>query len=288
MQHKATRAGDAVELEAGGWLLRLRWFQNRLHYQPGVYRLTWEGFPDLPQELPSEHVSKHLRVLFAEARAALAEHRPSVMRVTVASASPLLPHLRRLGFLSVRGVHILELQVADLLEAAGSSHDGAFHLLPLEEARPLVPDDDLMTVWEQAYARAARLDLATPEMLFAEERRSLFLGDEDLDTALSICAFSGDSLVGICPVYSGDDEREREIGTTGVADGWEGRHVEASLAMIRGAAARAQAEGVELLVAEVDADAPYIVHTYAALPGKVVESLESLMYVPQWDDSGTG
>ena len=214
-------------------------------------------------------------------------HRPTLLRVTLEAGSPLLPRLQALGFLLVRGVHVLALDVADLLRAPGAAADGALRMVPLAAARSLVSEDELMDALEQAYGRAARLDPATPENLSGEERRSLFLEAEDLDEQLSVCALEGESLVGICPVHTGEDERERELGAVGVIAGWGERHTEVSLAMIRAVAEVVEVRGVERLVAEVDADAPFSVHTYAALPGRVTESLVSLMYVPKWDAAGT-
>ena len=276
-----TRSDDAVELAVGGRPLRLRWARNRLHYQPSTFRLTLEGFEGLPAE-GTEVAGEALETLLAEAQAALAPHRPSVLRVTVESGSALLPHLHALGFLFVRGVYVLALQVADLVRAPAAAADQALRLVLPAEARALASEGEIMAAWEEAYGRGARLDPATPDALSEEERRSLFLGYEDLDTELSVCAFEDDKLVGICPVHVGNAERERELGAVGVAAGWEERNTEMSHAMIRAVAERAEARGVERLLAEVDADAPYSVHTYAALPGRVVESLVSLMYVPRW------
>src|SRR5690606_3188977 len=115
-----------------------------------------------------------------------------------------------------------------------------------------------------------------------EERRALLPGDPRQDAHLPEGAHDAAQLACVCPAYRAGDSVERGSGTVGVAAPWLKRHVGISLAMVRSAAGRASSRGVERLLAEVDADAPESVYLFADLPGRVVESLVSLMYVPEW------
>ena len=132
------------------------------------------------------------------------------------------------------------------------------------------------------YGRTARLDPATPDMLRAKEQNELFLGDPDMDANVSVCAVAGGQPVGLCLAYRGTDPLEMEFGPVGVGSDVVDRHQEISLSMVRSAAGRAAELGVKLMQAEVDSDAHWGLYPFADLPGRVVESLVSLMYVPKW------
>jgi len=278
MRFEILRSADAVELKYGAQRLGVRWSRNRVHYQPRVFRLDFVGFA----AVPDDEVGELAGVLFAAARDALVGHRPLLLRVTLGQDSDLLPHLQKLGFLFARGVYVVAFEVPDLLGTTEESSPAALRLVSLDEASALTSEEELMAVWAEAYGRSARLDPATLDALSAQEQRALFLGNEDLDWELSVCAFAGGELVGVCPAYRGSDDLERELGAVGVAASWlEGQSV-ISLAMVRSVAGRVTGRGVERLVAEVDADAPSSVYTFAELSGRLVESLVSLMYAPNW------
>jgi len=278
MRFEILRSADAVELEYGAQRLGVRWSRNRVHYQPRVFRLDFVGFAAVPADVVGELAG----VLVAEARDALVGYRPLLLRVTVGQDSDLLPHLQKLGFLFARGVYVVAFEVPDLLGAAEEESLAALRLVSLGEAAALAAEEELMAVWAEAYGRSARLDPATLGVLSAEELRALFLGDEDMDWDLSVCAFAGGELVGVCPAYRGSGDVERELGAVGVAASWLEWQSVISVAMVRSVAGRAAGRGVERVVAEVDADAPSSVYAFAELPGRVVESLVSLMYTPNW------
>ena len=240
--------------------------------------MAFTGFDGLPAEVARELAG----VLLSEALAVVADLQPLLLRVTLEEDTELLPALQELGFLLARGVYVVAIEVPDLVSSPNVGAPKALRLISLKEATALVSEDELTAVWTDAYGRAARLDPATLGELTGDERRALFLGDEELDADLSVCAFLDERLVGVCPVYGGSGGMERELGTVGVAAPWLDLHPEISLAMLRDVADRAASEGVARLLAEVDADAPMSVYVFADLPGRVVESLVSLMYVPRW------
>src|SRR5690606_416529 len=149
-------------------------------------------------------------------------HDPLLLRVTLDSRAALLPHLRDLGFLDVRGVYVVTFATSDLFDQEpGSSIDTAsgVRLVSLSEAVRLVGEAALVEVWAAAYGRAARLDPATPHALPEAELRDLFLGDEDLDSDVSVCALASQRLVGVCPVYRSGDPLQVELGPVGVGAG---------------------------------------------------------------------
>lgn len=240
--------------------------------------MAFTGFDGLPAEVARELAG----ALLSEALAVIADLQPLLLRVTLEEDTELLPALQELGFLLARSVYVVAIKVPDLLSSPNVGAPKALRLISLKEATALVSEDELTAVWTDAYGRAARLDPATLGELTGDERRALFLGDEELDADLSVCAFLDERLVGVCPVYGGSGGMERELGTVGVAAPWLDLHPEISLAMLRDVADRAASEGVARLLAEVDADAPMSVYVFADLPGRVVESLVSLMYVPKW------
>lgn len=278
MGHSITRTADSVELEHGERRLSLRWARNRVHFHPRVFRLAFAGFDGLPPGVARELAG----ALLSEALAALADLQPLLLRVTVEEDTELLPALQGLGFLLARGVYVVAIDVPDLLSSPDEGVPKSLRLISLKDATALVSEDELAAVWADAYGSAARLDPATLGELTSEERRALFLGDEGLDADLSVCAFLDERLVGVCPIYGGSGDLERELGTVGVAAPWLERHSEISLAMLRDVADRAAIIGIARILAEVDADSPSSVYVFADLPGRVVESLVSLMYVPQW------
>ncbi len=262
----------------GGRQAVIGWMRNRLHFHPRVFRLTLEGFEYLPDDEVEQLVGK----LFYAALDALAEHDPLVLRVTLDMGVSLTPHLRKLGFLDARGVHVVTFGVSDVLGREVRGSGAQLRLVSLSEALAAVGEQELLEVWTEAYGRAARLDPATPSALVASELRDLFLGEDGLATRMSVCAFFEDRLVGVCPAYRSGDALEVELGAVGVRSDALDRHTEISLAMVHDVAERAARQGVRRLIAEVDADAPLAVYPFADLPGRVTESLQSLMYVPRW------
>lgn len=277
MDHTVTRTADSVELEHDGRRLAIGWSRNRFHYHRRVLRLAFIGFDGVPGNVVKELVD----AMLSEAFAATADLQPLLLRVTLEDEK-LLAALQELGFLLARGVYVVSIEVSDLLRSPKVEVLTPLRLTSLQEATALVSEDELTAVWTDAYGRAARLDPATLEELTGDERRALLLGDEELNADLSVCAFLDERLVGVCPVYGGSGELERELGAVGVAAPWLERHSEISLAMLRDVADRAAGAGVSRILAEVDADAPSSVYIFADLPGRVVESLVSLMYVPKW------
>ena len=278
------RTADSVRIALeGGHEVAIRWLRNRLHFHPCVLRLAFEGFDDVP---PDDAYAL-LRRLFPFALTCPAEHEPLLLRVTLDSGAALLPHLRDLGFLDARGVHVVNFAISDLLneeEGVSAGKAPEARLVSLAEAVRLAGEAALIEVWAAAYGRAARLDPATPHVLPAAELRDLLLGDEDLDVHLSVCVLASERLVGVCPIYrSPGDPLQVELGTVGVGAGESEQHQAVSSLLLRAAAERAAEMGVERLVAEVDADAPESVYLFAGLPGRVSESLVSLMYVPRWN-----
>lgn len=282
MHHAAVRATGSVSVALGeGREAVVRWSRNRLHFHPRVFRLAFEGFGGAPE---GEALGLAWR-LFSAARTALVVHDPLLLRVTVEASDPLLAHLRRLGLLDARGVHVVRFAVPDLRGRAlvsRSALGSAVRLVSLEEALVEVPPAALVEAWATAYGRAARLDPATPEELTEEELHDQFFGDADLDTDLSVCALTEGRLVGLCPVYRSEDRLEVELGTVGALAEMSERRLGVSRAMLRDVARRAADQGIELMCAEVDADLPESVYLFAEMPGRVVESLVSLMYVPRW------
>src|SRR5690625_1074431 len=277
MCHTITRTASSVELEYDGRRLSLQWTQNRIHYHARVFSITFTGFADL-----STTVSRELAgALLSETLAILADLQPLVIRATLEDEK-LLVVLQELGFLLTRGVYVVAIEVSKLSPSSEEEVHTPLHLTSLREATALTSARELTAVWADAYAHAARLDPATLKELTDDERHSLFLGDEDLDADLSTCAFLDRQLIGACPVYRAGGELERELGEVGVAAPWQERHTEISLSMLRYAADHAAKNGVTRFLAEVDADAPSSVYLFADLPGRVVESLVSLMYVPKW------
>lgn len=278
MEHPITRSANAVALENGGQRLSLSWSRNRIHYHPRVFRLSFAGFEGANAELMREQAS----ALLSEALTVLSDQQPLLFRVTIEHDAHLLPLLQELGFLFARGVHLVAIDVPTLLRSPVRALPGHLRMRSLNESTALVSTDDLTAVWAEAYGRAARLDPATLGELTVEELHALFPGDQDLDAHLTVCAFEGNQLVGVCPVYRGDDDLVCELGTVGVADPWVAMESEISMAMLGAMARRAASMGVQRLIVEVDADAPSSVYLYADVPGRVLESLISLMYVPKW------
>src|SRR5690625_1037601 len=278
MEHPITRKAGSVAIEYDSQLLSLSWSRNRFHYHPRVFRVSFSGFEGVVPEVAREMA----KALLIEARAILSDRQPLLLRVTLEQDAHLLPLLQELGFLFARGVHLVAIDVPTLLGSPVRALPGHLRMRSLNESTALVSTDDLTAVWAEAYGRAARLDPATLGELTVEELHALFPGDQDLDAHLTVCAFEGDQLVGVCPVYRGDDDLVCELGTVGVADPWVAMESEISMAMLGAMARRAASMGVERLIAEVDADAPSSVYLYADVPGRVLESLISLMYVPKW------
>lgn len=283
MQHDVLRTADSVSATLDGRHgVAIKWSRNRLHFHPRVFRLAFQGFDGVS----TQEVDAVLPRLFSEALAGLAEHDPLLLRVTLDADARLLSSLREQGFLDARGVHLVSIEVLDLLDygsGLGVDAGAAIDMVSLAEATHILEEKALVKVWLEAYGRAARLDPVTAGALSEVELRDLFLVDEDLNTDVTVCAVEGERLVGVCPVYRTNEPLQMELGTVGVGDSELRRHQAVSLAMLRNAAERAAGRGVERFIAEVDADAPDTVYLFAELPSRVTESLVSLMYVPNWN-----
>lgn len=157
--------------------------------------MAFTGFDGLPAEVARELAG----VLLSEALAVVADLQPLLLRVTLEEDTELLPALQELGFLLARGVYVVAIEVPDLVSSPNVGAPKALRLISLKEATALASEDELTAVWTDAYGRAARLDPATLGELTGDERRALFLGDEELDADLSVCAFLDERLVGVCP-----------------------------------------------------------------------------------------
>lgn len=272
---------DTVGIDIGqNHRLSVRWWRNRLHYHPRVLTLSFEG-----SSASLQVDDESIRTLFAKALTKFAGLDPLMLRVTLESGSPLLPPLRRLGFLDTRTVFVVGFDVPGILRMsaplAADAHPRV-RLVSLAQALEAVSEEALTALWLEVYGRTARLDPATPHQISTKEQHEMFLGDGELDRSVSVCALEGERLVGICPAYRTNDPLGIELGSVGVGSGSLERHQELSVAMVRSAASRAATTGVRRMSVEVDSDAPWGLYAVADLPGRVVESLVSLMYVPKW------
>lgn len=275
---------DCVEVDIGqNRMIAVKWQRNRLHYNPRIFNLYFDG-----QCMLSSNEEGQLRTLLSKALATLAEYDPLLLRVTLESDSPFLSPLRRLGFLDTRNVYIVGFWILQLLqeeEEVAVDYIPSIRLVSLEEALATASEKALTELWLEVYGHTARIDPATPHQLSAPELQDLFLGDENLDRSVSVCAFDGERLVGICPAYETGAAQEMELGTVGVETKSMGRHQEISLAMLRSAARRAANKGMERFSLEVDSDSHWSLYPSADLSGQVEEVLVSLMYVPKWASS---
>lgn len=234
-----------------------------------------------------------MKALLDEALTVLAAHDPLVMRVTLVHDSPLVAPLQKVGFHLSRSVLVVEFDVQELLAQPPVSDARAgqqLQLVSLREALDLSSEEELLDLWLDVYGQTAHLDPVSKGLLSAEEWRELFLGDASLDSGASVCVFTDGRPIGICPVYLGSAPAEMELGTVGVGTRFMDLHREASLLMVTDVARRVAPLGVKRLLVEVDSDAPWGLYAFADLPGRVVETLASLMLVPRWDagDGETG
>lgn len=273
---------DCVEVDIGqNRVIAVKWQRNRLHYNPRIFSLYFEGQCTL---LSNEE--GQLRTLLSKALATLAEYDPLLLRVTLDSGSPFLSPLRQLGFLDTRNVYVVGFRIPELLQVEdASAYLPSIRLVSLAEALVTTSEEALTELWLEIYGHAARIDPATPHQLSATELHDLFLGDGNLDHSVSVCAFDGERLVGICPAYETGAAQDMELGTVGVETKSMGRHQEISLAMLRSASRRAANKGIERFSLEVDSDSHWSLYPSADLPGQVEEVLVSLMYVPKWASS---
>lgn len=217
----------------------------------------------------------------------LTDSNTHVFRTTIDATSAAGQVLKQIGFLAARSVLVLNIDVDELLEfdLESSSPYVNMRMVPMRKAVTMLSNAELANAWIQVYSQSARLDPATPELLGTKELISISLGDPDLDRDASIAAFVGDRLVGICPVYNVGLPDEVELGVVGSIEKSADFDSAISLALLRAVAERVKPRGIRHLIAEVDTDSWYAVHTFARIPGKVGEELTSYMYVPRWRQS---
>lgn len=244
MPYQAQRRPDRIELRlANEVVAELRWSHNRLHYHPGILRLSFQGFDTIhPPDLA--HV---IDVAFLALRSAMNAEAALLLRVTLDEHSMLLPHLKRCGLLETRRVYEPVLPLDEptperehRLESFSVRH---VQLLGVSEAHTLVGEESLERLFWEVYARVARLDPATPERLSEEERTALALGNEALEWHTTTCAFVGSHLAGICCIYRSEAVEELEIGPIGVAGAERPHHHQIAVAMLGTSIMRAKELG---------------------------------------------
>lgn len=262
-------------------LAKVRYVNNRFNFNPNVYRLLFNLYPNaLGNLLPQD-----LHALLAEVQRLLPKT-ALLCRTTVEASSPLLPMLKDAGFLETRYVYEpllelenLELEVRSQLEEGSSS----YVLRPLRDAD--IENPAFLDLHKELYARTSRMDPATPERVSKEEWMEVL--QEDLNLEYSVCLVENRQIVGLALVYNDAYEvpKTYQLGILGIRQDLLKHHQPLSVAMVENICIQLKDKGEKFLRAEMDADDPWVFYTCAAFPFRHDKKSVSLAWPLQWATS---
>lgn len=259
-------------------LIKVYYFPNRFHFNPGIYRLTFE----VHESLAIDKLQRAIPHLLVELRRQL----PStafLCRTTLEDSSPLVPLLKGNGFIGTRFVHEPLLDISDA-QGRGEGHldvdNSDYELHPLKGEQ--LHDPSFRMLHAEVYARSSRLDPATPDKITDEEWLGVISDDLILEESVSLVVQG--ELAGMALVYSDEYEPETtcQLGLIGVRQDLLVRRRTLTAAMVQKVIGRVEQRGLRYLRAEIDSDDPWVVYTCAAFPFRADKTMISLAWPLAW------